>query len=161
MRWLLLSLLCLTACDADKVARLEKENKELKAKLDERSKLVDLDTQSKCSTAAKIFFHQNWREDKDTILLDYSNHYNSKVGKCFIIVEWHYNDTVSKRGEWYGNIQLHDVFENNKYAELSEHTDVDYQTFKSTKRVLRCNVDGEECKSSEEFAAKTRGYITE
>jgi len=160
MRWLpLCSIVLLFGCDADKIARLEKENKELKAKLDEKSKLVDLDTQSKCSTAAKAFFRQNWQRDKDTILLDYTNHYNQSLGKCFILVEWHSN-TVTDRGEWFNTIELYDVFENNKYASVTDLTTIDQKTFESSKKTINCEADGEKCKTLPEFYEKTRGYMS-
>ena len=88
MRCLLLaSTTFLCACNGDRLAELEKQNKEMRKQLEKQKKLVDLDTQAKCSNAAKIFFRQNWQNDRDTILLDYSNHYNRALGKCFIVVD--------------------------------------------------------------------------
>src|ERR1700761_2295118 len=122
MRYLLVfCVLALNGCDREKAALLEKENKELREQLDQRKRLVDLDTQGKCSAAATDFFKERWgTPQSDTLLLDFSNHYDSSLGKCFVMVEWH-RSAASKDGAWFNLVELHDVFEKNKYAELSEH----------------------------------------
>jgi hypothetical protein len=152
----------LGACSSDRIAQLEKQNKEIRAEFDRQKTLVDLDTQSKCSNAALAFFRRQWSSDKDTALLDYTNHFNKALGKCFILVEWHQNsNTVFKGFAWYNNIQLYDVLENNQYADFAEHhiTAVVGTEVKATDSVLRCNVDGAECKTSKEFNEKTRHYM--
>jgi hypothetical protein len=159
-RLLLVPAILLSGCYSDRIAKLESDNKELRSQLDKQKQTADLDTQAKCSTAAKAFFRDNWNRDKGTMLLDYSNHYNRKLSKCFIVVEWHYSDPITNRGEWFNNIQLYDVFENNRYAELSEHIGVDPKTFAAAHRVLRCDVQGTECKTSEDFNSQIGDYLS-
>jgi hypothetical protein len=164
MRWLLLTaVLFLGACNTDRIAQLEKQNKEMRAELDRQKTLVDLDTQAKCSNTSRIFFNINFRRDKDTVLLDYSNHYNKKLGKCFILVEWHYNVRPSTTGEWFNVMMLHDVFENNKYAELSEEhlLNINITPVATETRIVRCEVDGQQCKTSDEFGQQTRHYMVD
>jgi hypothetical protein len=164
MRYIILCfILVLAACAADRIARLEKETKELRSEMERRKRLTDLDTQAKCSAAAKTFFKEEWgRPDRSTILLNYTNHYNGALGKCFILVEWHYNEANSKDGAWFSVAMLHDVFENNKYAEVSERHSVTYGDNPDLQvTVLRCTVDGVKCKNADEFAKNTQHYMAE
>jgi hypothetical protein len=62
----------LAGCEADRVAKLEKENADLKAKVEKQNTALDYDLQAKCS--------------KDAVLLDFTNHYDAKLNKCFILV---------------------------------------------------------------------------
>jgi len=56
----------LVGCNADKITQLEKQNKDLHAQLDQQKNIVDLDTQAKCSTAAKTWSQENYgRPDED------------------------------------------------------------------------------------------------
>jgi hypothetical protein len=54
----------LAGCDADRIAKLEKDNADLKAKLDRQSAAVDYDLQAKCSKDARAWFNGNWLRDK-------------------------------------------------------------------------------------------------
>jgi hypothetical protein len=156
------SLTLLPACNTDRIAQLEKQNKEMRAELERQKSLVDLDTQNKCSNAALSFFRRTWSRDKDTVLLDYSNHYNKALGKCFILVEWHYNShTVFNGSAWFGVVQIHDVFENNRYAEISERHAVTFTPPNTIDTVTSCNVDNVACGSMEEFHNKTRHYMVD
>ena len=44
-----------------------------------------------CARDAGTWFKDTWSRDKDTILLDYANHYNKKSNQRFILVEYHYH----------------------------------------------------------------------
>jgi hypothetical protein len=48
----------------------------------------------------------NWAgsRDKNTILLDFRNHYNKKENKCFGFVEWHYHSNFAGPEEAHGRI---------------------------------------------------------
>lgn len=51
----------LIACDSpDRVDRLEKENKELKAQVDRRDVVAGYELQAKCSKDAREWFNVNW-----------------------------------------------------------------------------------------------------
>src|SRR5580700_10087879 len=91
------ALLLATGCDIPgRLSRLEKQTKEMQS---ERDRVTDYDLQAKCSKDAKTWFGENWSSDKDTMLLDYRNHYNKKQNKCFIFVEYHYKDQIVIPGE--------------------------------------------------------------
>ena len=47
-------------CDTARVDRLEKENAELKAKVDKADVARDYDLQAKCSKDARAWFNKNW-----------------------------------------------------------------------------------------------------
>src|ERR1019366_3368203 len=82
-------MLAAIGCDtSERIARLEKQNQELQTELKNRNATADYDLQAKCSKDARIWFNENWSRDKDTILLDFSNHYNKSLNKCFIVVEY-------------------------------------------------------------------------
>jgi hypothetical protein len=73
-----------TGCNPDRIARLEKENKELAAKLDAALKTANLELQQKCAQQSSVEFKgQGWERDPMTNI---TNHYNAKVNKCFIKV---------------------------------------------------------------------------
>jgi hypothetical protein len=161
MRLLILLLAVgLCACNDAKVAQLEKENKELRKQVDD-AKHVDLATQAKCSEAAKQFFRENWLpRDSATILLEYTNHFNISLGKCFISVEWHYNEAGSRNGGWFNTFQLSDVYENAKYAHMSEHHWATYGANPETHvDVVDCVVTGDKCSSKDDYFTKTRTLI--
>jgi hypothetical protein len=73
---------------------------------------------------------REYQADRDTILLTQNNHYNRRLGKCFVLIEWHYHETGSKTGSWYNHMALHDVFENYKYGGVSNYTNIgaDYKS---------------------------------
>jgi len=114
-----ISLAFLCGCDTgERLNRLEKENAELKAALEQRNAATELELQEKCSKSAKAWFRENYSPDKDTTLLDETNHYNRKMNKCFVVVEYHY--TAGSGPTWYNDITMWDVYENLKYATFSE-----------------------------------------
>ena len=69
-----------TGCNQDKIARLDKENKELAVKLESVAKAASLDMQAKCAQQARVEF-KVWEKDP---MADFTNHYNTKVTKCFV-----------------------------------------------------------------------------
>jgi hypothetical protein len=141
-------------CDSDRVSKLEKENQEMKAKLEKNNVALDYDLQAKCSKDARAWFHENWSRDKDTILLDFSNHYSAKLNKCFIFVEYHYNSSPSNGdlSSWANYMTLYDVYENVKYAEFSQNHIVHGKPdFKLEEPVITCDVRGTKCNALDEF----------
>ena len=79
-------LLIAVGCGQDeKIASLGKQNQELKAEVDKSHATADYDLQAKCSKDAKTWFNENWTRDKDTVLLNFANHYNRSLNMCFIL----------------------------------------------------------------------------
>jgi hypothetical protein len=97
--------------------------------------------------------------DAATILLDQQNHYNQKLGKCFALLEWHY-DAGRKNGSWFNHMWLYDVFENSEYGEMTQETSIGAD-FKSTENILSCKVMGTVCKTVPEFNHLTEQYLSQ
>jgi hypothetical protein len=95
----------------DRISRLEKETQRLREEIGKQQATVDYDLQAKCGKDSSTWFNENWHADKSTLLLTYSNHYNKKSNKCFVIVEYH--TRYSK--DWWANLEtLWDLYENAK-----------------------------------------------
>ena len=160
-----LCLLLIIGCDIpDRVSRLEKENADLKAQIEKDHTARDYDLQAKCSKDARAWFKEGWDRDKDTILLDFTNHYNRASNSCFIRVEYHhYSNTFSKTiTEWNNDISLWNVYENDQIGEFLETHTLDFSGggSKSTDKVLTCAVNGKKCSSLDELVAMTNPYMS-
>jgi hypothetical protein len=154
-------LMSIPGCDAGRVDKLEKENAELKAALAKSNAASDFELQQKCSNAAKNWFRENFPADKDTILLDQNNHYNKKMNKCFVFVEYHY--TMGRDPSWYNDMTMWDVFENSKYASFAElHTIYPFNSKLSPEdKIITCEVTGTKCKTLAEFNNMTHSYLND
>jgi hypothetical protein len=150
-------------CDVrDRVSRLEKEKQQTKAELENfrtaRSATADYDLQAKCSKDAKTFFADGWTRDKDTVLLDYSNHYNQTQNKCFIYVEYHFHTGAD--ASWAKDISLWDVYENVKYGFFLEtHEVVLKPEYHVADSVGSCEFLDKKCKTIGEFNGFIRPYL--
>jgi len=84
---------------------------ELSAKLESNSTpSVSLELQEKCARQAREEFKHEGLEGKQ--LADFSNHYNPKLGKCFVEVEY----TDAKTGGIFVSKTVVDAFEGKVYA---------------------------------------------
>jgi hypothetical protein len=155
-----LILFVAAACNVpDRVSRLEKQNEELKAEMTKNhaatAAVADYDLQAKGSKDAKIFFNEGWRRDKDTQYLDYSNHYNKAMNKCFILVEHHY--AMVPEGSWGNDMMLWDVYEPVKYGSLFElHLN---NSLPNANRVSTCESIDNKCTNLDEFNGLVRPYL--
>ena len=162
--FIVLISISLIGCDSDRIARLEKQNEEIKAQLQQSRAAAELDLQAKCSKDAKTFFSERAGRDKDTLLLDYFNHYNKRENKCFIIIENHYNSHFAEpRGQsWTNDMVLYDVYENEKYGNLAENHYTYYKPQISTHdEMLSCAVSGKKCNSLQEFNSFVAPFMNE
>jgi hypothetical protein len=154
-----LLLLSFGCGDRDRVGRLEKQVQELQndTKKQQVSTLYDL--QSRCSRDAKVWFNDNWNRDKETKLLDYTNHYNSAQNKCFILVEYHYS--LADGSSWVMDMSLTDVYENDRYGNVSVTHTIHFKPVVETQEVVgSCVVVGTKCKDVDEFNRLVRPYMT-
>ena len=99
---------------AARVDALEQSLEQLRGQLEKGPKTGSLEQQAKCSEAAARFFDA----EKDgphlfraPIFMQYSNHYNVKLNRCFVLVE--YSVEVGG-GEAISRRDLSDVFEKGK-----------------------------------------------
>lgn len=154
-----LAIVLCSGCDMkERISRLEKENQELKATVEKNGAVVDYDLQAKCAKDARNWFNENWQRDKNTALLEFTNHYNKSQNKCFIFVEYHYS--LFSAGSWTSNMSLWDVYENVKYAAFSEqHVIVSDSKTKPTDMMIQCEVRGEKCKTLDEFQKGISPYL--
>lgn len=141
----------LPGCDhGERIGRLEKEVQELKSVGKSAQVSTDYDMQAKCSRDAKAWFNDNWNRDKDTILLDYSNHYNKAQNKCFELVEYHYSLAVGS--SWVNDMTLWDVYENSKYGNVSVSHIIYFKSdTPPTETVGSCEVLNTKCSGLDEF----------
>lgn len=144
-------------CDTEKVARLERQNKELQ----EKQTVAEYDLREKCSRDAKAWFNENWRRDKDTVLLDYTNHYSKAMNKCFILVEYHYS--FGDNGSWMNDMTLWDVHENSKYGNFGEsHMIFGIKTGLAPQdSVHTCEMLDKKCRTLQEFNGLVRSYLND
>ena len=148
-------LLTAIGCDtSQRITNLEKQ-------ISKRDIVADYDLQAKCAKDAKTWFRENWRDvvASTSILLDYTNHYNKAMNKCFIVVEYHY--TFDKDiGNWTNNVTLWDVYENVKIAEFNESHSIEYKpTTATVDRVVTCEVAGTKCTALQQFNNLCRPYM--
>lgn len=167
-KWVEVGLLAcsflVAGCDADRIAKLEKENADLKAMVEKQNAAAAYDLQAKCSKDARMWFNENWSSDKDTILLDFTNHYNVKQNKCFILVEYHYNSRLAGPGgdSWTNDMNLYDVYENSRYAQFDENHYTYWKPKYSTgDEVITCEVSGTQCKTGQEFNNLVGQYMND
>jgi hypothetical protein len=80
--------------DPQRTVRLEKENADLKAQLNEKKVTRNYDLEARCSKDARVWFNQNFSRDKDTMLSSFSNHYHVPSNQCYIFVEYHWRQGV-------------------------------------------------------------------
>jgi len=150
----------LAGCDADRIAKLEKENADLKAKVEKQSTALNFDLQQKTAKDARSWFASSFTKDKDTIYLDYTNHYNKKLNTCFVWVERHNRDTDSQKllGPWFNIVEVWNVYENSKYGSYVEHNDPKDQ---QPHTELDCDVGGKSCSSLKEFQNLTQSFFND
>ena len=156
---LLIGCALIAGCDADRVSKLEKENADLKAKVDRQDAALNFDLQAKCSKDARVWFGENWSRDKDTALLDFTNHYNKLLNKCFILVELHSNETPAP--SWWNDMTLTDIYENSRYGHYSEDHIINLNGKNlPVDRISDCEVYGNKCTSIAEFNNLTNSYMS-
>ncbi len=141
----------LVGCDVGERAKLEKENKDLKEAAAKNRAAVDYDLQAKCSKDARAWFKETWQSDKDTLLLDFTNHYHKGLNKCFVLVEYHYSYGDGE-GSWMKDLVLYDVYENAKYGSFNElHISHLKPTIKTEVQINSCQMFDKRCKTAAEF----------
>jgi hypothetical protein len=152
----LVFLLILVGCeDRDRIARLEKQNQALQESLaKEKSAVMDFDFQGKCAKDAREWFGRNYARDKDTVYLNFTNHYSKSRNKCFIFAEWHYGMATANRNLnlWFNDMAMFDVYENDKLGVFTEsHRTYLDGTTPNSDTVTECEVVETQCKTMDEI----------
>jgi hypothetical protein len=153
-------LLVAAGCDnSARITRLEKQDQELQAEQKKGQATPDFDLQARCSKDARAWFNETWSRDKDTIVLDFTNHYNKSLNKCFILIEFHY--VFGKEESWVNDMTLWDVYENSKYGNFSETHEASVKRNYLNDRVSVCRLWEKKCKTLEEFNGLVRPYMND
>lgn len=153
-----LSLVALVGigCDTgNRISRLEKENEDLKAEIQKNHIALDYDLQAKCSRDARAWFNENYSRDKDTLLLDFSNHYNKSSNSCMIFVEYHFR---SGADGCFNDMSLWNVYENSKYGQFVESYVINNKGPSGT-NVSTCEVGAQKCTNVDQFNAMMQPYM--
>lgn len=110
-----------------------------------------IDMQAKCADAAKNFFNEDkWgraAEDINSSNVNYTDNYNSKYNKCFVLITERFSDGSGI------SLILFDVFGHKEYANGSFGTN-DYSNKKSY-----CTILNGDCKSSTDFNRFVSEYM--
>lgn len=140
------------------MARLEKQNQELQAQIQKQQASTDLDLQARCGRYARTFFIEGWRRDSDTVLLNYTNHFNKERSKCFIVVEYHFK--IAKDSSWGNDMTLWDVYENAKYGHFYEsHWVYAINNYKPIDEIITCEGPKTKCTGVDGFNDFLRPYM--
>lgn len=149
---LLLCLLLVIGCEnTERLNRLEKQNTDLKAELESDRAARALDLQAKCAKDSRMWFNGNWQHDKDTMLLQYTNHYNKGSNSCVIEVEYHFSSGANA-SHWTNDITVWNVYENSQLAAFDQSHSLELNEA-SDGEVFRCQVQGQKCTTLDQFNA--------
>jgi len=131
--------------------------RELTAELDSAPKLASLDLQEKCAKQAREEFKTYWEQHEGA---SFTNHYNTKLNKCFILTA--YIDPMTASGSIWTHKMLFDAFEGKDYAEYDWKSDKVKKYWEVPPFVCKVMLpSGEEtmCHSSDEFDALMKQYM--
>jgi hypothetical protein len=153
-------VLSAVGCDRDRIGTLEKQVKDLHEQSAKQRAAADFDLQERCARDSKAWFKENWTRDKDTALLDYTDHYNKSMNKCFILVEFHYS--MGTGPSWVNDISLWDVNENSKYGDINvSHYIYSKPEMKNEDSVGGCTMLDKKCKTLDEFNQLASSYMND
>jgi hypothetical protein len=155
---LIVVMLVVGGCDdPQRTARLEKENADLKAQLNEKKVTRNYDLQTRCSKDARVWFNQNHSRDKDTMMLDFSNHYNSASNQCLIFIEYHFSNRSGR--SWLNNMSLYNVYENARYGNYLEQHVIGFDHDDPKDELITCEMFDTKCTSLDQFNRFVQPYM--
>jgi hypothetical protein len=144
-------------CQDERINQLEKQNADLKAQMEKSHVALDYDLQVKCSKDARTWFNENWRSDKDTLLLDFSNRYDKATNQCFILVEHHFRSS-DRDSSWTNNMSLWNVYENSQYGDFREAYIIDFKN-PPKNELFTCTMLDTKCTSLDQFNSLVQPYM--
>jgi len=142
-----------TGCDKDRISRLEKENRELKAKLEKSAVAQDYDLQARCSKDAERWFDEHFPAERETRSVTFTNHYGKAMNTCFVQVDNNF-DGKSRLVTYYTVGSLWNIYENRELA--------DYQLVHMndlSDRLVKCTTTEKTCSTVEEFDSFVQRYM--
>ena len=122
-----------------------------------------LDLQRTCAEQADKSFHLGGYQPKQDVINSYTNHYNAKLGKCFILLNIYDASTIASKGTVSTFQELQDAFEGTIYGDffLSHDTKAPPP---GTDHFVMCKMtppgDKQElCSSQEQWDALVKRYM--
>jgi hypothetical protein len=152
---LLIIVLGLWAAERSKSAEIAKLEDNLRASKT-MAETVSLEMQGKCAKQAAVSFAESgW---KRTALVDYTNHYNAGLNKCFIEIT---STEIEHGGPSHSTI-LADAFEGKVYGRylwINSQGKKWWEVTPTECTVTTVSGDEKSCSSSEEFDALVKAYM--
>lgn len=142
-----------TGCDNDRISRLEKENQELKAKLEKNNVAQEYELQARCSKDAERWFTQHFPPQRETTSVTFTNHYAKSINTCFVQVDNNFY-TKSRLVTYYTVGSLWNIYENTPLAEYQ----LDHMNDLSDK-LVKCTTMDKKCSTIDEFDAFVGRYM--
>jgi len=137
----LLLIFCV-GCNGDRISQLEKENRDLKAALAQKT-VSRNDDQMKCLKEARTVFEDKYRRDNSTIYLNYMNHFNRDENVCYVFVEWRANNAPVGR---ISSVNLWSIQKNLRVGVFLAN-----ESPEGKESVSKCVVNGISCTNLDEF----------
>jgi hypothetical protein len=152
---LLVAICALWASEHSKSAQIAKLENDLHA-IKSTSAAANLETQGKCARQAQVAFTEaGWKRSAS---VDYTNHYNAELNKCFIEIT---NNEI-EHGQPSRSILLADAFEEKEYGSYLWINSQGKKWWEVSP--LECEVtlisgEKQHCASSEEFDKLVNTYM--
>jgi cell division protein FtsL len=132
---------------------------ELNTKIEEKAKTISLELQQQCSKQAREEYAENgWKKEP---IASYTNHYNTKMNKCFMLIE-STTPTKPSDGTFFVTKLLFDAFEGKSYGEWEWQSDKAKKYWEVAPITCKGTLlSGEEkvCHSSGEFDEVVKLYM--
>ena len=134
---------------------------ELNSRLEAKSQTASLELQEKCSKQARSDFEEyGWKKEA---FASFTNHYNEKMNKCFILIQSATPSSNSRDGTISINKYLFDAFEEKQYGSYS-CWEFRHQKDQKKDQIVDCKAtlpSGQEqvCRSSYEFDEIVKLYM--
>lgn len=118
------------------------------------------DLPAKCARDAEVWVHEHGNQNElHTLSLSYTQHYNQSLGKCFVMVKRRYS---TNKLITFSNWSLWEIYENVQHANSTRMVEEHPQPAAQHPESLEaCEVDGQRCKTSEEFDRLVHGYMND
>ena len=140
---------------------IQREIHDLAAK-SESKPVASLELQEKCAAQARKEYNASgWNDTKEHPLAGFTNHYNVKLGKCFMVIE-DTTDAKPRDGTVFTNKLVSDAFEGKSYAEYVWRSDKVKKYWEVKPFVCKVTLpSGEEqnCESSDEWEELVKAYM--
>jgi len=154
------AVLLFIGCDhGQRITRLEKQATELQQEIKRADATTDYELQTRCARDAKEWYSEHTARGKETVYLDYVDHYNKARNKCFIVVEQHDVNGPVQSTDWMTlDMQLWDVYENAKYGDFTGTRRLG-RASTALEIVDECEFLQTKCKSLDEFNGLLYPYM--